>query len=615
MSSTSILLAFSVACLSGAVVATPGSATPTVDYDGRPFVNQPAPRLRFERRLAPRPRGIDYPFAEQTARGVALFARFPPFILSDRRIHLSGPWYDNAAANAHFSRGITAVEPMPNFRQGPSDIRLIPASRKWFLMTDPLFWGYAARLADELARANSNDERIAPLRTFAIDHKFSPHQAAFVELGRRVWQGERAPTDARGQGVLFPCIDIELTGGWEHQRACFGWLYQGLAAEAATDGVNLVPLTYGQWTFEVGAVHNSMRQGGTGDPEYLLPKKDFLAGPDPTLQVVNDTRGTIAMDGYMQAIWGREPFYKRNADGSLLLVEGKPVFNDITQTTLYGQPVPLEAGEAEHCLQDIYRQAVRMYLMHHRFAGAYPASSAQRKPFLKNARISAWTRVTNEGLQGIQQNDRPLPGWLIEMLTGMYLFTADDLVVWSSDTNTPPGPLGADYTKAWKYNAHGVFEHIIKAAHRYSALEPLHQEKQAFQWCWFRLPMVNKNQSEGERPDQKPLVFGKLRQYEGKPWFELFAAFPALDNRAGEFKIWIEKDGRRSRGYTVQLDNGRSYFYDAWQLPAEFQNLEGKHIWLRFKDVSGRTRTWRGDWRETVDEAVATPTDYRGPQP
>jgi hypothetical protein len=351
-----------------------------------------------------------------------------------------------------------------------------------------------------------------------------------------------------------------------------------------------------------------MRQNGNGEPEYLRPEKDFLAGPDPTLQIVNELHGAIAMDGYMQAIWGNEPFYKRNPDGSLLLHNNQPVWNDITQTTAYGQQIPLEAGEAEHCLSDLYRQAVRMYLMHHRFAGQYPERSDMVKPFLANARISAWTRITNEGLQGITANDRPLPPWLLEMLTGMYLFSADDLVVWSSDITGPAGPLGADYSKDWKYNAHGTIESIVKAAHRYSALDPLHAGQSPFTWCWFRLPMVDKNQSEGERPYQKPIVWAKIRTFGNKPWLELFAAYPASDNRSTDFKIWIDKNGKRSSAYTIQVANGRSTFYDAWQLPTGFGALEGKDIWLRFTDAAGKVRTWRGDWRAPVDETVATPS-------
>lgn len=583
---------------------------PTADYQGRPFVTQAAPILKFERRRAPRPFGIDYPFAEQTARGVTLFNRFPAFALSDRQIHLYGPWFDSEAANGHFTRGVTSVVAMPRYREGPTDIRNIPYNRKTMLWGDNVFWASALRLADKLAAQNPKDERIAPLRTFGNEHRFVPHDAATLELGRNVWREERLSLDAKGQGVLYPTIDIEGTGGWEYQRTSFGLLYRGLAEEAAKDGVKIIPQTYGQWTYEVGAVHTSTRQGGKGEPEYLLPEKDFFAAPDPTLQICNETGGALTMDGYMQAIWGNEPFYQRNADGTLRLENGKPVFNDLKKTTLYGQEFTLEPGEAEHCLQDIYRQAVRMYLMHHRLAGQYPASSDLRKPFLKNVRISAWTRYTNEGLQGIQQNDRPLPGWLIEALSQMYLFTADDLIAWSSETNTPPGPLGGDYSKYYQHNTFGMVEYVIKAAHRYSALEPLHRGD--FQWCWFHLPMLEKNQTDGERPDQKPIAFGKIRTFEGKPWLELFALWPALDNQATDFKIWVDKDGRRSPAYTVRLANGRTSFYDAWQLPTEFSKLEGKHIYLQFKDLMGQARTWRGDWRVEVDD-VLPPAGYRGP--
>lgn len=49
-----------------AASAAPG----LVDYDGHPFVTNPAPSLSFQRKLAPSPRGIDYDFPEQTAHGV-----------------------------------------------------------------------------------------------------------------------------------------------------------------------------------------------------------------------------------------------------------------------------------------------------------------------------------------------------------------------------------------------------------------------------------------------------------------------------------------------------------------------------------------------------------------
>ena len=63
--------------------------------------------------------------------------------------------------------------------------------------------------------------------------------------------------------------------------------------------------------------------------------------------------------------------------------------------------------------------------------------------------------------------------------------------------------------------------------------------------------------------------------------------------------------------YTIRLPHGRTYFYDAWQLPDDFKNLEGQHVWLRGTDLLGVQRTWRGDWRKAADESVATPEDFR----
>lgn len=571
------------------------SNPPTHDYRGVPFVTQKAPVLRFRESDSPKLEGINYPFQQQLAQGVCLFNRFPPFTLSDRKVFISGPWYDTSSANGEFTHGITAVMALPNFRQGPTDLSRLPRTDKWELINDPLVWSLAAQLADNLQKANPGDDRVAPLLTLANDHKFTDNKDAYIALGKFLWQEERYPTDSNGQGVIYPSLDIEETGGWEYQRQCFGWLYQGMINAAAKYNLKLIPITYGQWTFDVGAYYESMRQNGNGEPEYLLPDRDFLSSPDPTLKVCEDTGGVVSMDGYIQAIWGKEPFYKRNPDGTLILRDGLPVFNDITETNLYGTPIRLEPHEAEQCLQDIYRQAIRMYLMYYRLAGRYPSSRQDRKPFLKNVQVGAWTRITNEGMQGIVQNDRPLPGWLMEMITGMYLMTADDIVVWSSDFNNPPGPLGGDYTKTWKYNTEGVMEYLVKALHRYSAMDPIHHG--AFQWCWFNLPLVNKNKTDGDRYYQKPIAIGKIRKYHNKPWLELYVAFPAMDSESAIMKVWVEKEGRKSPTWSIKLANGRSYFYDAWEIPGRFNDLEGRNVYLQYHDAMGTLRTLRGDWR------------------
>jgi hypothetical protein len=592
--------------------ASPAAPAMLSDYDGHPFVTNPAPGLTFERRTKPSPDGIDYDFAEQTAHGVALLSRFPAFKLSDRRIHVDGPWYDTDAANVHFSRGIATIGAIPRYREkedAPTNLRKIPQFQKWSLMIDPVWYAASARLAQKLEKENPTDPRIPALRLLSERHCYTNDQAAYLELGRYTFESERMPTDQRGEFVGYPAIDIETTEGWTNQRSCNGWLYQGMAEAAHSRGLRIVPMLYGQWQFSVGCFWESMRQGGKGDPEYLLPEKDFLAQPDPTLVACQENNGILSMDGYQQAMWGREPFFKRNADGSLAMQEGLPVFNDATETKAYGWTLRLEKGEAKQCLDNLYRTALRMYLQHYRRAGQYPADSELRKPFLSNCKIGAWSRYTNEGLQGIEQNDRPLPSWLLDLLIGMYLFTADDITLWSSDMNFYPGPLGGNYTNIWRYNAHGVLESVVKAAHRYSALDPLHAGGGKFQWCWFNLPVINKNETPGDRYFEKPIAFGKLRQFEGRTWLELFVAWPALDQTSKSLKVWIDQDGKQSKAWTIRLRHGRTYFYDAWQLPDEFRNLDGKHVWLRGIDLLGAQRTWRGDWRAPVDNTAPTPPD------
>lgn len=589
----------------------PNSVLAANDYAGRPFVTNPAPQLTFSTRTAPNLTGIDYAFSEQTARGVALFSRFPTFNLRDRHVHVDGPWYDTMSANGHFTHGVTTIEALPNFRlpsAGAASVANLSYTSKWSLITDPQWWSYAGVLANELSAANPSDPRISALRQLADNHTMVSDENAYTELGRKYWFSERGTTDNNQQGVRFPSIDIELTGGFENQRNCFGWIYKGMAQTAASNGVSIAPITYAQYTYQVSIDEPSMRQGGTGDPDYLSPFWDFLSAPDPTVQACEDYSGILSMDGYLQAIWGYEPFYKRNANGSLILTNGVPTYNDISTTKVYGVDLTLEPNEASQTLHDMYRQSTRMYLMHHRMAGQYPSNSTLRRSYLQKARIGAWSRFTNEGVMGIQQNDRPLPGWQIEMLIGMYLFTADDIVMWSSDFNTTPGALGADYTSAWQYNAHGVAEYFVKAMHRYSAMDTIHTG--AFEWCWFNLPTINKNETDGDRYYQKPIAFGKIRTYNSQPWMEMFVAWPALDSQSTQMKVWIDKAGVKSGAYTIALTNGRSYFYDAWQLPAQFAGAQGQDVWMQFTDPLGVVRSWRGDYRQTIPGSVTVPPDF-----
>jgi hypothetical protein len=144
------LLCAAVIALSLVIMASPALAAPSStrlsDYDGHAFVTNPAPVLRFERKAKPSLTGIDYEFNEQTAQGVALLSRFPAFKLSDRRIHVDGPWYDSDEANLHFSRGIASIGAIPRYREkadAPTNLRKVPFSNLegrhvWLRGTDML---------------------------------------------------------------------------------------------------------------------------------------------------------------------------------------------------------------------------------------------------------------------------------------------------------------------------------------------------------------------------------------------------------------------------------------------------------------------------------------------
>ncbi len=229
----------SIAAILG--VTAPKCGAQSVDFDGHPFVTNSAPRLQFQRKFVPSPTGIDYEFPEQTAHGVALLSRFPEFKLSDRRIHVDGPWYDTDAANLHFTRGIATIGAIPRYREqddAPTNVRKLSPFQKWSLMIDPVWYAAAARLVKKLEQEAPANSHIPALRFLSEKHCYTNDRSAYLELGRYAFESERWPTDLRGEFVGYPAIDIETTEGWQHQRDCNGWLYQGMAEAAHKRGLS-----------------------------------------------------------------------------------------------------------------------------------------------------------------------------------------------------------------------------------------------------------------------------------------------------------------------------------------------------------------------------------------
>lgn len=565
------------------------------DYEGNAFVNSSAPTIPFEAKVQPYQNGVDYDFAEQTAKGVALFKRFPEFSLSDVQIHMMGPWYDSDSANAHFTRGITTMTALPEFRQGPTNVTTLPADRKNTMLPDDLFWQIAGNLANNLG---SSDSRYSALRQLADNHVLVLDENAYVSLGRAVWDSERNVTDNSGQGTRYMSIDIEYSSPYSNYWACVGWLYQGYCQAAAESGVTVIPFLYGGRE-QVTILGFSNRQNGSGDPEYLDSQHDFFGYNDPTLQACQAFGGILAVDTYLQGIWGNEPLLNRDGNGDPVLDgNGRPYFSSLSQTVAYGQAIPLENNEAEACLRDLYEQSTRLYLQQHRLAGEYPSRKGMKRPTLSNTEVGSYTRYTNEGTQGIQQNDRPVPAWQLEMFNALNMFLTPELWCWGVDFNHAPGPLGSNHSNVWSYQAHGVAEMIAKAAHRHSAFDNI--QASDFKWCWFNLAMVNNMQTDGDGYHQKAICHGKLRNVNGTVWLEVLFAFPATDNRSTLFQVYVEQGGLQSETYNCELRSGRHYYYDCWQLPSSFSydQLEGGNVVVSYPDVLGVQRTHRGDYRQ-----------------
>lgn len=569
-----------------------------VDYEGNPFVRSVAPLIPFEAKVIPYRHGVDYYFADQTAKGVALFKRFPEFYLADVKLHFMGPWYNNAGANAHFSRGVETMTAFPYFRQGPTNVLFLPAERKNTMFGDDLFWALAGTRAQQIG---AGDPRYNALINLAFSRQLDLDQNAYESLGRWAWEQERNTTDSNGQGTRYMSLDIEISQPYTNYRHIVGWMYDGYLSAALESGITVRPVTYyGPEQVLIGDL--SDRQGGTGDPEYLTEYWDFLANSgDPTISSISRWGGIFANDTYMQAIWGLEPLYEYNGDGSILIDgNGYPIFSSRTSTTAYGQTIPLEFGEAELCLRDLYEQSVRLYLLNHRMAGGYPSRGGMRRPGLESTETGSFTRYTNEGVQGVVLNDRPVPAWQLSLFTSLNMFLTQHLWCWGVDFNHEPGELGSNHSDIWPYQAHGVAESIINAAHRHAAFSNIQNSQ--FKWCWFNLAIVNHMRTEGDGYHQKALCHAKIRNVSGTAWLEVWFAFPASDNRSTLFQVFVEQGNLRSVTFECELQSGRHYFYDCFLLPQSFdyESLEGENVYVSYPDALNVQRVHRGNYQQPV---------------
>ncbi len=571
------------------------------DGEGRPFERSAVPIIPFEAKNQPYLGGINYDLPEQTAKGATLFKRFPPFQLTDAQLHLMGPWYSDADANAHFTRGVTTLSVLPNFRQGPTDATALPYTQKSVMYSENSCKEFAAIL---MAQGGADNSILANFIN-GVMQADSSAEATFVALGRLMWQQERSVLDQAGQGTLYVTFNIENI--WPpdpllsqvYLQNCFGFLYDGYCGAAYDDGMLVRPYNYGSYQMQIELDASSYRDG-SGLPNYLQAQYDFLAGGGPILQAMNRYGGVMAIDDYIQGIWGNEPFLLRDVDGSPLTDgQGGVYFATNTGTSAYGQAIPLEDGEAPRALLDIYEHATRLYLQLHRLAGDYPVYSGQRRSGMEAIQAGAFTRWSNEGVAGIMLNDRPIPAWQMELFNALSLFLSPQVYAWGVEFNHPPVPLGS-LSSSWPYNADGVVESLISAAYKHASFGNIQASR--FKWIWFNLPIVDNLKTPGHRVHEKALCFGKIRDVNGIVWLEILTAFPATDGSLTPFTLRVQQNGVQSQDFSFQTASGRAYFYDAWPLPANFtyETLNGSDVTIEYPNALGYPVSHRGDYRTTM---------------
>ncbi|WP_266362057.1 hypothetical protein [Tellurirhabdus rosea] len=606
------------------------------DYRGVQFTITTAPNLpAAPLRMYPNQADNEYTYQLQAATAAALIKRIPAFNLGGRKLLMTNPIYTNPGWDVTASRSIIS-------RAQNNYDRLTPDRKHFF--ADTQVYEHAAAVAmntglpielradaARFAGTNGFAGRPIPVEVVAaVGAGWGPLPASIEtakEIGRSLF-GQWLTDPYIGQAKYF-IINVEQSGPspgtsgnyFIENLKMFAGVQAGMlervnshfGAEAAG---KIVFVPYGVATFQSGFSANSAPDG-EGKPAFYARPGAY--DNSVFMDTLKACEGGMAVDSYIKGIWERD-FFQLDAQGRVQTEGGQPKWNEVAHNfTAGGRTYNIEALECQHAAHEYYGHFGKLFgVLWNLNGGAYPVSTTSRAADSVGIQAAAYTRHTAESMAYIaniphplmNQNNRPLPEWLVDFHAVGSMFLAKYYVHWAPPAARRTAP-GVKYQEPDEdMPADAVFEYITKAAHRVSLVKDAVDADG--KWVFFKHPYISQNKVDGEHFHQKPLVFGKLyTAANGKKCLAVYAAFPVQGmNQTTKVRLFANTGVANSSAYVIDV-KGRRASLVRFQLPDNMQNVEPKDIYCAFTDLAGTARIWRGDLRENVPGGMAVPADYQ----
>ncbi|GAB3783263.1 hypothetical protein GCM10028818_40880 [Spirosoma horti] len=602
------------------------------DFAGHNFVSTPAPILTPVVQSKPRPTGNHYAFAAQTALNTALAKRIPQFAPHSSKILIyPGGLYTLDTDNAFIGRGWTHTSESAQWPNGQA----YPAQFKRALE----YANYAAakRAADILASQQPGHPSIQKLYDWSTlnpayegDHLFIDDEDT-CKLYAAQWYIDFLQLDKKGGGVEYFSVNHEIwkiregspydyVAQWYRQ---VGWITKEIIRLAALDGT---PMKSGMSDFgnlcATGPYFFDDNDSATGYPKYLsfgTINEPYRGGSQNAPLGANSDLGALVLAGkafagvghYMQHTTDGQSLFEKNNDGTIKVVDGKPVWRtDKRAATICGQATVIYKDDNELAMIKRYGYEAGNYANQFFRAGSVhlPLSTLRGSGY-ENVRFLEQFRLDTESQSGstlestgLNQaefdmlNSRPLyPNWTEGNAIRMYL-KSDYVRGWMD--SQPRTDLGADNNKQSK--ARASVEIYAKGFQRAANLNWIFDTpyKPLVPKLWLKNQGIVSNPDPDEHFARKPILDGGVAMYQGKPTIWMRGEWPCQDeDRTTSVLIWAKKNGLFTPAYELHLV-GRTTTLEYWQLPDEFATIDPKDVFAQFDSLLDEKITWCFDYRE-----------------
>lgn len=608
------------------------------DFSGRPFVSTPAPILTAVTQEKPRLRGNHFAFEPQSALNVALFKRIPKFTPHPSKVLIyPGGLYMDEADNDLIGRGWTHLSESTKFN---SQIYPTKYKRAMEEANYALAYNAAQSLPPGDPRRQCLLDWAGPLPAFEGTHIFIDREDS-AQLYALNWWAHLKQASVSGAGVEYFSVNHEVNQArnpdqyYEEWARQIGWLNKHIIAAAEAEGVNLKAANtdFGNLS-HVGPHFFDDNDPDTGYPRYMSywtisapyrgsSQSNPIGNGSDMSNLLLAGKAFTGVGRYMQHTTDGQSMFEKNGDGTLKLVDGKPVWRSDKRTaTITGQQTVVYKDDNWWAMMKRYGYEASSYANTFFRAGSkHLPLSTDRRAGYENIRFSTQFRLDTEidtgntdlgpGYNGLTEaewgtlNERPLyPNWVEGNAIRMYLCD-DYLRGWME--SQPQTALGADNGRDSK--ARASVEIYAKGFQRAAALNWIFDTP--YQHIEPKLWMKNQGLVSSLNPDEafyrKPILRGGHGMYQSRRTIWMRGEWPCQDeDKTTDVTCWVNTGSVQSPSYTIRLA-GRTTFLDYWQLPAGFPEFESKHVYFQFNSLLGEKITWRGDYREAKITSPPTP--------